>query len=137
MATVSDQTQHSYADADEFIQYQLEKARSRIKATDLLTAGVLAGLLLTGYVLIFTLVDHWVIDGGFGAWTRAILLVVILMLCGAILIRYVLRPWFRQIHPLYAARMLDRSAAQLHGSLLALLICRQLAISLMTRSIGP
>ena len=120
MATVSDQTQHSYADADEFIQYQLEKARSRIKATDLLTAGVLAGLLLTGYVLIFTLVDHWVIDGGFGAWTRAILLVVILMLCGAILIRYVLRPWFRQIHPLYAARMLDRSAAQLHGSLLAL-----------------
>ena len=71
MATVSDKTQHSYADADEFIQYQLEKARRRIKATDLLTAGVLAGLLLVGYVLTFTLLDHWVIDGGFGAWTRA------------------------------------------------------------------
>ncbi|MBC7967934.1 MAG: hypothetical protein H7Z17_18650, partial [Fuerstia sp.] len=120
MATVSDKTQHSYADADEFIQYQLEKARSRIKATDLLTAGVLAGLLLVGYVLTFTLLDHWVIDGGFGAWTRAILLAVILILCGAILFRYVVRPWFRRIHPLYAARMLDRSSEQLQGSLLAL-----------------
>ena len=120
MATVSDKTQHSYADADEFIQYQLEKVRRRIKATDLLTAGVLAGLLLVGYVLTFTLLDHWVIDGGFGAWTRAILLAVILVLCGAILIRYVLRPWFRRIHPLYAARMLDRSSEELQGSLLAL-----------------
>ena len=121
MATVSDQTQHSYTDADEFIQYQLEKARSRIKATDLLTAGVLAGLLLVGYVLTFTLLDHWVVDGGFSAWTRAILLAVILILCGAILFRYVLRPWFRRIHPLYAARMLDRSSEQLQGSLLALI----------------
>ena len=120
MATVSDKTQHSYADADEFIQYQLEKARSRIKATDLLTAGVLAGLLLVGYVLTFTLLDHWVVDGGFGAWTRAILLAVILILCGAILFRYVVRPWFRRIHPLYAARMLDQSSEQLQGSLLAL-----------------
>ena len=120
MASVSDKTQHSYADADEFIQYQLEKARSRIKATDLLTAGVLAGLLLVGYVLIFTLLDHWVIDGGFGAWTRAIVLAMILILCAAILFRYVLRPWFRRIHPLYAARMLDRSSQQLQGSLLAL-----------------
>ncbi|MEJ7593888.1 MAG: hypothetical protein WKF77_20305, partial [Planctomycetaceae bacterium] len=120
MATVSDKTQHTYADADEFIQYQLEKARSRIKATDLLTAGVLAGLLLVGYVLTFTLLDHWVIDGGFGAWTRAILLAVILILCGSILFRYVLRPWYRHIHPLYAARMLDRSSEQLQGSLLAL-----------------
>jgi len=121
VASVSDTTQHSYADADEFIQYQLEKARNRIKATDLLTAGVLAGLLLVGYVLIFTLLDHWVIDGGFGAWTRAIVLAVILILCGAILFRYVLRPWFRRIHPLYAARMLDRSSEQLQGSLLALI----------------
>ena len=120
MATVSDKTQHSYADADEFIQYQLEKARGRIKATDLLTAGVLAGLLLVGYVLTFTLLDHWVIDGGFGAWTRAILLAVILILCGAILFRYVVRPWFRRIHPLYAARMLDRSSEEIQGSLLAL-----------------
>jgi collagen type III alpha len=121
VATVSDKTQHSYADADEFIQYQLEKARNRIKATDLLTAGVLAGLLLVGYVLIFTLLDHWVIDGGFGAWTRAILLAVVLILCGAIVYRYVLRPWFRRINPLYAARMLDRSSGEIQGSLLALI----------------
>jgi collagen type III alpha len=120
VATVSDKTQHSYAEADEFIQYQLEKARSRIKATDLLTAGVLAGLVLVGYVLVFTLLDHWVVAGGFSAWTRASLLAVVVVLCGAILFRYVVRPWFRRIHPLYAARMLDRSSEEIQGSLLAL-----------------
>ncbi|HQX53963.1 MAG TPA: hypothetical protein PLR25_28880, partial [Planctomycetaceae bacterium] len=120
MSTVSDKNQQSYADADEFIQYQLEKARSRIKATDLLTAGVLAGLVLVGYVLTFTLLDHWVIKGGFGAFTRAGLLATVLILCGVILYRYVLRPWFRRIHPLYAARMLDRSSDEIQGSLLAL-----------------
>ena len=120
MATVSENAQHGYADADEFIQYQLEQARSRIKATDLLTATVLSGLLLVGYVLTFTLLDHWVIDGGFSAGTRAAMLIAILTLCGGILFRYVLRPWFRTIHPLYAARMLDRSSQGLEGSLLAL-----------------
>ena len=74
MATVSEKTQHGYADADEFIQFQIEQARSRIKATDLLTASVLAGLLLVAYVLTFTLVDHWVLDGGFSPWTRAAML---------------------------------------------------------------
>ena len=120
VATVSENAQHGYADADEFIQYQLEQARSRIKATDLLTATVLSGLLLVGYVLTFTLLDHWVIDGGFSAGTRAAMLIAILTLCGGILFRYVLRPWFRTIHPLYAARMLDRSSQGLEGSLLAL-----------------
>ena len=120
MATVSENAQHGYADADEFIQYQLGQARSRIKATDLLTASVLAGLLLVGYLLIFTLLDHWVIDGGFDAWTRAGMLVIVVSLCAAILFGYVLRPWFRTIHPLYAARMLDRSSQGLEGSLMAL-----------------
>jgi len=120
VATVSEKAQHGYADADEFIQYQIEQARNRIKATDLLTASVLAGLLLVVYVLMFTLFDHWVVDGGFSPWTRAIMLLVVLLLCGAILFRYVLRPWFRRIHPLYAARMLDRSSEGLEGSLLAL-----------------
>ena len=120
MSTVSDKSQHSYADADDFIQYQLEKARSRIKATDLLTAGVLAGLLLVGYILIFTLLDPWFVAGGFGAITRAVLLAVVVLLCATILYRYVLRPWFRRVHPLYAARMLDRSSNEIQGSLLAL-----------------
>ncbi|MFO0998939.1 MAG: hypothetical protein U0936_01250 [Planctomycetaceae bacterium] len=103
------------------INIQLEQARSRIKATDLLTASVLAGLLLIGYVFAFTILDHWVIDGGFGPWTRAGMLIVVVLLCSAILIRYVALPWFRRIHPLYAARMLDQSSQGLEGSLLALI----------------
>ena len=121
MATVADNAQTGYADADEFIRYQIEHARSRIKATDLLTAVVLAGLLLVGYLLTFTLLDHWVVAGGFSAWTRALMLGTVLLVAAAIVVQYVIRPWFRTIHPLFAARMLDGSSEAMQGSLLALI----------------
>jgi collagen type III alpha len=121
MATVSEKSRQTYADADEFIQFQIQQARSRIKSTDLLTAVVLTGLLMVSYILVFTLFDHWIVDGGFSAWTRAAMLAVVVTLCGGILFRYVLRPWFRSIHPLYAARMLDKNSEGLQGSLLTLI----------------
>ncbi len=120
MATVSDKSRQTYADADEFIQYQIDQARSRIKSTDLLTAIVLTGLLMVSYILIFTIFDHWVVEGGFSAWTRAGMLAVVLTLCAGILYRYVLRPALWHIHPLYAARMLDKTSEGLEGSLLTL-----------------
>lgn len=81
--TVSTVSEHSqtYADPDEFIQFQVDQARNRIKSTDLMTAGVLTGLLLIGYVLTFTLLDHWVVAGGFRPVTRAVMLAVVLTLC--------------------------------------------------------
>jgi collagen type III alpha len=120
MATVSETTHRGYAEADEFVQYQIEKARDRIKATDLLTAAVLTALLLFSYLLIFTLLDHWVIEGGFRAWTRAAMLATVVALCGLILYRYVLRRWTHRIHPLFAAKMLDNSSEGIAGSLMTL-----------------
>jgi collagen type III alpha len=120
MATVSETTHRGYAEADEFVQYQIEKARDRIKATDLLTAAVLTALLLFSYLLIFTLLDHWVIEGGFQAWTRAGMLVTVVALCGLIVYRYVLRRWTHRIHPLFAAKMLDNSSEGIAGSLMTL-----------------
>ncbi|MFN9717222.1 MAG: hypothetical protein ACK58L_00915 [Planctomycetota bacterium] len=120
MATVSNQSRKTYADADEFIQYQINEARSRIKSTDLLTATALTGLLMITYVLVFTIFDHWVVEGGFNSWTRAGMLVIVLSICGTIAYRYILRPWCRHIHPLYAARVLDKTSEGLEGSLLTL-----------------
>ncbi|MEO2015397.1 MAG: hypothetical protein ABGZ53_13600, partial [Fuerstiella sp.] len=110
-----------YAECDEFIDYQIQTARERIRWTDLLTALLLAGVLLIGYVLIFTICDHWVVTGGFAPTTRAIMLSVVVAVCGVIVYRYVIRPWTREIHPLYAARMLDKSDAQMDGALMSLI----------------
>ncbi|MEZ6063309.1 MAG: hypothetical protein R3C19_23425 [Planctomycetaceae bacterium] len=118
MSTTAGKT--AYAECDEFIDYQIQVARERIRWTDLLTASVLTGILLVGYVLTFTVFDHWIVDGGFRPWTRAILLVMILVLCAGIVVRFVIRPWMKRIHPLYAARMLDRSDQGMNGALLSL-----------------
>ena len=110
-----------YAQCDEFIEYQIRIARDRIRWTDLLTAILLAAVLLIGYVLLFTICDHWVVPGGFAPITRAIMLGLIFALCGVIVYRYVIRPWRREIHPLYAARMLDESHAEMGGALMSLI----------------
>ncbi|MEQ9407525.1 MAG: hypothetical protein RIK87_07340, partial [Fuerstiella sp.] len=108
-----------YADCDEFIDYQIQAARNRIKWTELLTALLLAGVLLIGYVLVFTVFDHWIISGGFGPWTRAVMLVAVLVVCSGIVYRYVIRPWTRNISALYAARMLDQEDPRFEGTLLS------------------
>jgi collagen type III alpha len=120
VSIVSEKPGHPYAECDEFISYQIQTARHRIRWTDILTAGVLAGLLLVGYILVFTILDHWVIAGGFRPWPRAMMLVLVIGVCAAILVRFIVRPWFRAINPLYAARMLDRADSRLQGTLTAL-----------------
>ncbi|MEY3174697.1 MAG: hypothetical protein RLZZ436_2611, partial [Planctomycetota bacterium] len=120
MATVSEPQQDQFVEPDQFIRYQLTLAQSRIKSTDLLTAAFLAALLLIGYVLVFTLLDHWVVSGGFAPLTRAILLAAVLLGCLFIVYRFVLSRLSSKVHPVFAARMLDRQDAGLDGSLTAL-----------------
>ncbi|HCP11454.1 MAG TPA: hypothetical protein DIT89_03895, partial [Planctomycetaceae bacterium] len=121
VSAVSEPQNPAWVEPDQYIQLQLDQARSRIRTTDVLTATVLAGLLLVGYVLIFTLLDHWVIPGGFRPLTRAILLFLILSACSAILLWYVIRRLGQSVHPVFAARMLERSQQHEDGSLLALI----------------
>ena len=57
----------NFVDFDEYVGLKLEKTRSSIRSTDLLTAlfGV-AAMFLT-YLLIFVVLDQWVIHDGFHA----------------------------------------------------------------------
>jgi hypothetical protein len=48
MATVPDTLSSGYADADDFVRYQIDHARQRIKATDLMLAAVVVALLVVG-----------------------------------------------------------------------------------------
>ena len=120
MSAVSEPQNSNWIEPDQYIRIQLDQTRSRIRTTDILTATVLAGLLLVGYVLIFTLLDHWVIPGGFRPLTRAVLLVTILASSAAILLWFVIRRLGQSVHPVFAARILERSQQTEDGSLLSL-----------------
>ncbi|MFM7037902.1 MAG: hypothetical protein ACKO2L_09270, partial [Planctomycetaceae bacterium] len=120
MATVSEPQHDQFVEPEQFIRYQLAVAQSRIKTTDLLTAAFLAALLLVSYVLIFTLLDHWVVSGGFAPLTRAVFLASVLLGCLFIVYRFVLLRLSSKVHPVFAARMLDSHNDGLDGSLTAL-----------------
>ncbi|MFN5730756.1 MAG: hypothetical protein ACK48R_02840, partial [Planctomyces sp.] len=120
MSAVSEPQNSPWVEPDQYIRIQLDQARSRIRTTDVLTATVLAGLLLVGYVLVFTLLDHWVIPGGFRPLTRAVLLFTIVASCAGILLWFVSRRLGQSVHPVFAARMLERSQQSEDGSLLSL-----------------
>ena len=109
-----------YADCDEYIEHRIKVARNRIKWTDLLTALLLAGVLLVGYILLFTIFDHWIVTGGFQPFTRAAMLTLVLSVCCYVVYRFVVRPWTREVNSLYAAKMLDTADSGMNGSLLSL-----------------
>ena len=118
MSTTAQQNSSQYVDFDEYIDFQLQKTRSNIKWTDMLTAGTGVLALVLGYLLVFVLFDHWVVDGGFGPLTRGLMLgVVIIGACGWIIWKVVL-PYLKRVTTLYAARTLETSDPKLKSSLL-------------------
>ena len=64
----------NYVDFDEYVGLKLEKTRSTIRTTDILTALAGVAAMFLGYLLIFVILDQWVIRGGFGMAWRWVLL---------------------------------------------------------------
>ncbi len=117
--------QQQYADFDEYVDFQLQKTRQNIKATDILTtlAGVVT--LVLAYLLVFVVLDHWVIPGGFGYATRVLMLGSVVLLSSAWLVWRVVLPYFRVVTGLYAARAIEHSEPELKGNLLNLVDLRR------------
>lgn len=110
-----------YAKFDEYVNYQISKTGSNIKANDLLTTGVGILTIILGYLLIFVICDHWIIKGGFGHTSR------LLMLAGVVLASLgwaawkLIIPYFKKVTRLYAAHALEQSSDEMDGSLLNLI----------------
>src|SRR5262245_47013375 len=114
--------QHSqkYVEFDEFIEYQVEKTRASIRLTDILTAFAAVAALLVGYLIVFSLLDHWFIDGGFSPSTRGFMLLGVLAVSAGWLAWKGLFPYLHQVSGLFAAREIERSTPQMKGNLLSL-----------------
>ena len=59
-----------YVDYEEYVDFQLEKTRSSIKLTDIFTTLTALAVAVIGYLLVFVILDQWVLDGGFGYASR-------------------------------------------------------------------
>ena len=116
-ATGSNQSQR-YAEFDEYIDYQLSKTRSRIRRTEILTAAVGVATLVLGYLFVFTILDHWVIPGGFGLVTRLIMLGLVAAGAAVWVAYRVILPSTRAVTGLYAAKTIEAADRKLKSSLL-------------------
>ncbi|MBD3673782.1 MAG: hypothetical protein HUJ26_09690 [Planctomycetaceae bacterium] len=120
-STTPSQPSSKYVDYDEFVDYQLEKTRGEIKWNDVLTtlAGIAA--LTLAYLFVFTLFDHWVIEGGFSRGTRAVLLTLLVVVSLGWTVWKIVLPWWRKVHLLFAARMIEEHVPGLRSNLLNLI----------------
>lgn len=107
-----------YAEFDEYIDYQIQKTRQGIKTTDIFTAVCGVAVMVVSYLLIFVVLDHWVIAGGFGYGTRLSLMVLLIVSATAWTGWKVVLPWFRSINGLYAAKAIEKTSSELDSNLL-------------------
>jgi collagen type III alpha len=108
----------NYAEFDEYISYQLQKTQTGIRSTDIFTAVCGAAVFVISYLLVFVVLDHWVVTGGFGNGMRAVLLVGLLVGTLAWIGWKVVWPCFRRVNSLYAAKALEEASPELKSTLL-------------------
>ena len=126
MATsIQPKSKQQYVDFDEYIDYQLQKTRSNIKATDILTALVEVAVLVLSYVLLFVVFDHWVIAGGFGRTTRLLMLSVVIIAAVTWIGFKVVIPYLKRVTGLYAAWEIEKFDPGLKSNLLNLIDLQQ------------
>lgn len=113
-----------YVDFDEYVDLKLQKTRSTIKSTDLLVALAGVAAMFLGYLLVFVVLDQWVVPGGFGIGLRWALLLTLLTGTITWLVWKVGVPYIRSVNRLYAARELERSEPGFRSSLLNLVDLR-------------
>ncbi|HEX6986233.1 MAG TPA: hypothetical protein VF170_12705, partial [Planctomycetaceae bacterium] len=124
MATVQ-QPSERYVEFDEYIDFQLDKARNGIKWTDILAAAAGVAALVIGYLVVFVAADHWLFDGGVPRPLRLTALFVVAAVAVGWLGWKVVWPYVRRVNDLYAARMLEEAEPSLRGSLFGLVDLRR------------
>ncbi len=111
----------NYVDFDEYVGLKLEKTRSTIRTTDLLTALAGIAAMFLGYLLIFVAFDQWVIPGGFGVVARWILLSTLVISTIAWLVWKIGIPSFRTVNGLFAAQEIEKAEPKFKSNLLNLI----------------
>ncbi|MDZ4687029.1 MAG: hypothetical protein SH850_18285, partial [Planctomycetaceae bacterium] len=117
-STVDPKPAEQYVDFEEYVDFQLKKARQQIRATDLLMAGTVAAVIVVAYLLAFVVADQWLFAGGLpSAWRWTGLLVWIAALCGWLVWKFGV-PLLNSVTGLFAAQQVERAEPGLRSNLL-------------------
>jgi hypothetical protein len=109
-------------DFEQYIDYQLERTRSKIRATDVVTAVVFLTAVALGVLFVEVVLDHII---GLPTWFRA----TVLALGAASALTYgyfsILRPILRRVNHYYAARTIEVTDPKFKNSLITYLDLRR------------
>ena len=109
-----------YVNFDEYVDFQVNKTRSGIRLADLWQAVLTVFVILGGYLLLFVVADHWLIEGGFSFAPRLVMLLAVGTFLGGWIVSKIILPYWKRVTALYAARELEQSQPGLKSSLLTL-----------------
>ena len=106
----------------ESVERQLRQTQRQVKFVDLCTAlmGLVAGAV--GFLLMVSVIDHWIV--GLGFFGRLLALGLLLVGCGWHFATVVLPLMIHRINPLYAARSIEQGTPTLKNSLINFLMFR-------------
>ena len=122
----------NYVDFDEYVGLKLEKTRSTIRTTDLLTAAAGVVAMVLGYLLVFVLLDQWVVRDGFSSIWRWLLLSTLVISTISWLVWKIGIPSFQTVNSLFAAQEIEKADPGLKSNLLNLIDLKRTG-----RSINP
>ena len=114
-----------WVDYDAYVEQQIRETQRQVRTTDLLTAASALAAIALAYVLLFAVLDYWVIPGGVGFWGRIAALVLFVGGMAWGVVQAVIRPYMRKINPLYAAEAIERSEPRLKNGVLNFLLLRR------------
>ena len=124
-ARVPSESSSQYVNFDEFIDYQLKKARLGIHHADLLSGSILFGVGALAYLLIFAIVDQWIVPGGLSTTTRLVLAGIAAVSAVVWILWKIVWPSFQKVNSLYAAREIERAHPEFQSSLMSWVDFRQ------------
>jgi len=111
--------------AEQYIDRELTKTRTHIRLVDVFSGLMLAAAFTLAFFLTLALLDHWLIPGGLGTWSRTLALLAFLGCAGFWGAKHLFPALIRPINPLYAAQTIERAQPSLKNSLLNFLFFRQ------------
>lgn len=109
-------------DYDRYITQQIERTQFQVKLNEIGIAALTLLIMVIAFLLVMTLVDHWIVDLGF--WGRALSMAAISI---SLIVFFAARcvPFLvKSINPIYAAKTIEQATPSAKNSLINFLLLR-------------
>ncbi len=113
------------AECERFIEAQLGATRGQVKGVEIATATLKLFVGVLAYLSLVVVVDHWLLPGGLGFWTRSLALLTLLGGGGWYLATRVLPLFRKRVNPVYAAYSIEKTQPTLKNSVINFLLLRR------------